>query len=1718
MKLKLNLTAGLLLAVGLTHFLTTSSLWATGACTAARFNDWKSSGCHQVPGGNQTVCPTCPVTGMPRWWIDEPYINLYLADTPLSYATSAGQEMAFTFNYKQRYVLPPIDQCPNAYTLAEGAIYWRSGMNDAYMTLMRSAGYTNAAWAHNWMMDITFWDAPWEAGFFHPPYTAPSVSTSTSVFTDGYEAFVRSPSGGIDYFYNSVSGSSLNNPNSQVGLSPQSGLTYLGLNYPTVSTNFGLTNGIYWGNATNGFKMVYADGSRDIFGLAFYVTPNNSFESTAHAFLTQRIDPQGRVTQVGYEKTPIYYYPNGTPYIVFRVKYVVDPDLRTNTFQYNATGGIRTNAWQVTEIDDPFGRKAAFTYESGTAWLSSITDGASNSSSFSYQTFQSTNFWLNSLTTPYGTTGFTFDQVSDPSSTNANNFTQRATYVSEPTGAGQLFYYLHQATNGVPATTPSPTSIPGGTDFDDGTAGGGIHKALTYRDSFHWGRRQFQALSSGVTTYLGSGNLTSALSALSTNDFLKAHLSHWLLAPSSGPDVTDDGISVTELISAERDPSPDAPGLISGLWTWYDYANKTSPELAGDAEVTCVAQFLPDGTSHYTRYNYYYYGAAPFPGLVADSESGITLTNGTLGELTNWFKYSASGIDLTNVSNSVGQSVNYVFNANHQVTSLTNAVHETTTFTWNSTTHNLASVSLPNGEVITPTYFPANTALHPLSNNTAFIKQIEAEPQGRFINITDYTNSLPRLVQVSGTGLATLLVTNFWDGLNRLTGTAFPDNSAVSNVYSALSLTSQKDRLANWTYFHYDGLEHLTSITNARMAVTTLSWCGCGSLTSIVDPLTKTTSFNYDNQSRLTNISFPNTSSVTYQYDLNGRVTNVFDGSSRSLRLAYNNQSLVTNLSNTYGPLRQTVYDLLSRPIKITDANNITITNGYDALNRLVSRVWTLDGVGEGFAYATNGLIAYTNRNQQVTRFARDQASRLTAITDADLQVTQFGYDAANHLTSLIDGLNRTNTWNYNQYGWMTNKVDATNREVFRYTYDADGRLTNRWMIPTNNTGYAYDAVGNLTNIVYSNAPTFAIGYAYDAANRLTSMLDAVGTSLFGYTEIGQLASETGPWTSNTITYGYTQGHRTSLSLLQPTGGAWSQTYGYDANQWRLTGLSSPAGSFTYGYPASASALIQSLGLPNTAGIAYQYDTLARLTNTSLANAWGQVLDGYGYGYDPLGQRKNISRYLGLATNNVVAGYDNIGQLTNWSGAETGGALRLNEQLGYGYDAAGNLNLRTNNALVQTFAPDTLNQLATVTRAGTLTESGATPAPASSVTVNGSAAQTYGDFTFARTNLTLVDGANTFTNVARNAYGAAVTNILTVNLPATNSFQYDSNGNLTNDGVRAFIYDAENQLTNVNVAGQWKTEYVYDGFRRKRLTRDYSWQSGAWLRTNETRYVYDRMQVIQERNSNNVVQVTYTRGLDLSLSLQRAGGIGGLLARTDASGSTFYHSDGSGNITALMDTNQNIVARYEYDPFGKLIGKWGPLADANTYRFSSKEFQRNSGLYYYGYRFYEPNLQRWLNRDPMGEDGGINLYQFVYNNPNSWIDPDGDSPEGGIIGGVVGGVIGGVVGGGIGTIGFIIPPLGPVTVTIGAGEGAAIGAGIGALLGSFLPNAGPMMCPMKGGKGERNWSGNDPEPWKGYRPKDPNDPSKGGWKKDPNGKMKPVPRPEGPPPPKHPNW
>lgn len=238
--------------------------------------------------------------------------------------------------------------------------------------------------------------------------------------------------------------------------------------------------------------------------------------------------------------------------------------------------------------------------------------------------------------------------------------------------------------------------------------------------------------------------------------------------------------------------------------------------------------------------------------------------------------------------------------------------------------------------------------------------------------------------------------------------------------------------------------------------------------------------------------------------------------------------------------------------------------------------------------------------------------------------------------------------------------------------------------------------------------------------------------------------------------------------------------------------------------------------------------------------------------------------------------YDNTGQLLSSLGTEPGGATnRWQERFFYSFDPAGNLSM-------------------------------------------------------------LVNGTNSFIPFGQDGSGRTDSNTVVAYLPTAVTFLYDLNGNMRTNGNRVFEYDDENQLLSVCETGVSSNRYTYDGRMRLRIRQEYAWAS-PWVLTNEVHYIYEGNLVIQERDRFNVPQKAYTRGPDLSGSLEGAGGIGGLLAMTQTAGAgqqhVYYHADGNGNVTALVDALQKVVARYLYDPFGNTLSASGPMVEANLYRF-----------------------------------------------------------------------------------------------------------------------------------------------------------------------------------------
>ncbi len=1545
--------------------------------------------CDNLDRGEDCSCQKTNAAGMPYWFVTEPYINLWIKDTPASYTTSLGEQIDFQINYKQRDTRPLDSAVPVT------------------------------GWNHNWYSYVQF---------MVPTYALMGTSTNTAITArsprgmavraswvltnvfNEWSAILHAPDNAENYFDHGAKRES------------SSGLKLMALDgvdshiYPYSTENPAGSS------STMGFRLVHPDGSQDIYSQvtalqgiwgkaqvggrvkmcslppgdpeatyeAEWSEPqptDYSYEETSPpsepvgylagaALLTQRIDPYGNSIFLSYSNNVLTH--------------ITDYDGKVTTFSYK--DGL------LSGVDMPYGKSVALNYNAY-GLLTNIVDAEGMSSFLSYTSSPTNIFETNetyavtALTTPYGTTAFEHIEMpyfvpftnspirhtvqdQDPlqddytvdfaapvnvfvGRVGGTNRINRACRVTHPNGSKDIYLYRNDSSQLSPTTYPSGQMTSWVSDDGNSTS---MDAWLSSRNSFHWNRKQSELLS------------TTNLANLTSSDLALATMSHWL---------AQDDTTVSDTISMMREPSPD--GYQQGHKTWFEYFGKpevwkASPNSATATEV--VSQVMPDGHTAYTL-------TYTQDGIPVYIEETYTKPDGTIGTRTRDNYY-------------MSVTASDVFGADTaEWTYLMPSSFSTPLGTWSlSDPVNHTSVQIIGGVSVSATR-PRRLQLiltdpigYATTNFYNMRQQLTGIARANGLTTTNFYGTdgfLSRSVDVQSANVSTFSFTNgllrtstnslglvlkySWDKLDRLTGVAFPDGTTISNTYNRLDLVGQKDRLNHWSYAIFDVMDELVCAVDARGNTNLFSWCMCGALEQTMNSLGQTTTFNRNNAGQITSIVAPDNITNSYHRNILGQVTNMVSSTGLDLDYHYNIQGLVTAVSNPTGSLFNVTYDIGDRPIYVTDAQGVSLTNSFDALGRVLTRENALNFT-ETFAYGAQGLSTRLDALGRATTFGYDPAGRLAAVTNANAEVTQFGYDSLGDLVSLTDGRGFTKRWRYDSYGRQITETNANGVLVRTNGYDANGRLAAQWTAAKGLSTFGYDANGNLTSVVLPHDGTMT--YNYDKLDRLTNFNDALGSTVLGYT-FGLLTSENGPWSNDTVNYGYTERKLTSIGI-----GSWALNIGYDG-ALRPKTFSSPAGGFTNSFNGAGRQL-HSLDLPG-GRVSLSYDPVGDLVQTALTNA-GTARDLHVYDHDPVSLITNVTRLNGVT---ATYGYDPIGQLVKAQAFEANSALRKNENLSYVYDASGNLAFRTNNTLLQSFRSDALNELTNVLRSANLTISGSVTGAVTTVSINSQLAELYSDGTFATpSGIVVTNPSSVFVTRGTNSGGTQVLlKVLPTTLPESVNLTYDLNGNLLSDGLRAFNYDDANQLTNITVAGQWKSDFAYDGLGRRRVTRDYTWVSNSWLLSAELRYVYDGMVVLQERDAGNSILVTYTRGLDMSGTMQGAGGIGGLLARTDANGSAYYHSDAGGNITAMVNSSGAVVARYLYDPYGRLLGKWGPLADANRYRFSSKEWHANSDLYYHGFRFYEPNLQRWLNRDPIGERGGINLYAYVGNTPINYFDPFG---------------------------------------------------------------------------------------------------------------------------------
>ena len=234
------------------------------------------------------------------------------------------------------------------------------------------------------------------------------------------------------------------------------------------------------------------------------------------------------------------------------------------------------------------------------------------------------------------------------------------------------------------------------------------------------------------------------------------------------------------------------------------------------------------------------------------------------------------------------------------------------------------------------------------------------------------------------------------------------------------------------------------------------------------------------------------------------------------------------------------------------------------------------------------------------------------------------------------------------------------------------------------------------------------------------------------------------------------------------------------------------------------------------------------------------------------------------------------------------------------------------------------------------------------------------------------------------------------------SFIYDANGNLLSDGRWNYTWDAENRLveveTNLSAASagvkQEKYVYVYDWTGRKIKSERYEYDGDAWVLVSTNKRYYDDYNLIYETTeyadgSSSEVR-KYYYGTDLLGSVYGSAGTGGLRMMSINAEDLFVFNDQVGSVEALFgaetDTAAQVKAEYLYSSYGEVMMKSGDLADKNNIGYSTRYREGNTGLVGYTYRHYSPGLKKWLSKDPISEQGGLNLYQMVANEPVGYWD------------------------------------------------------------------------------------------------------------------------------------
>ena len=639
------------------------------------------------------------------------------------------------------------------------------------------------------------------------------------------------------------------------------------------------------------------------------------------------------------------------------------------------------------------------------------------------------------------------------------------------------------------------------------------------------------------------------------------------------------------------------------------------------------------------------------------------------------------------------------------------------------------------------------------------------------------------------------------------------------------------------------------------------------------------------------------------------------------------NNLAIMSVSQT-GVTNTLSYDVLNRQISQTDGRGNTTQTIYDEQGRVAS---TIDALGYATTYGYDALGRQTSVVDPLTNTVTtvyDAEGRVIAQRGAtypvDYAYNEFGEKVAMTTYRDLNSSGDTTLWMLDEAtGLVTNKVYADGLGP-TYTYTPDGRLATRTWARGIVTTYSYDANGSLTNTVYSDG-TPTISLAYNRAGRQIRAIDAAGLTTIGYDEFGSITNETivGIVGTNVIER-YYDGYGRSLGYA--LNGVRQTTLSYDSTTGRLStmlveedpGINSPT-------PANNSNSFVWLYLQGSdlkSSLAYP---------NGLTVAWQ---------YDANGQLLQVRNAF---PTNIISLYD------------------------YTYDAAGRRVeiVRSGSAMSETrtdyYGYNERGELIFSRR-------GAENAEDEFV-------YSYDDI---GNRITSFDLGTNRTYIANNLNQYVSISNLCASASLCEEFipQFDDDGNQTliktKTGIWTATYNGENRPV------YWSNGITNIVMKFDRMGRRVQYLETTGSSTNANNiFTYDNyLCIARNREQDNGTIETDRFIWDPTEPVATRP----LVFNYSTAPPAYYTHDGNKNISELVDGNENVVAHYEYEAFGRIRTSDGVGYNINPYQFSSECKDNVLDSVYFNYRHYDCIDGRWFNRDSIEEADGAPILVFVFNN------------------------------------------------------------------------------------------------------------------------------------------